>query len=227
MSTTSIVPLANRRDIHLLMIAVIIELFLLGGYFAVRPERPTVLRYTLYPFIWINVALLAAVHVDVPEASRRHTLVAGAVAAGYFLVLLVLTGLTGIPSEDLLQISGLVDIQPGSPGTERLHLITEYVYVSIVPYRTISFLVLSYLVYVTILDVSGSIAAGALGLFSCVGCAFPILVSLSAGLSGSTALATAVYGAQFDISTVVFVASVALLYWRPGIEGTLGTLHES
>jgi hypothetical protein len=226
MSTTSIGTLANRRDIHLLTVVVIVELFLLGGYFAVRQERPTVLRYTLYPFVWINVALLAAVHVDVPETSRRHTVVAAAIAAGYFVTLLALTGLTGIPSENLLQISSLIDIQPGSPGTERFHIITEYVYVSIIPFRTISFLVLSYLVYVTILDVSGSIAAGALGLFSCVGCTFPILVSVSAGLFGSTAVATAVYGAQFDISTVVFVVSVALLYWRPGIDGTLGTLND-
>lgn len=226
MSTASLTALTGRRDLHLLAVVVVVELILLAGYFAVRPERLTVLRYTLYPFVWINVALLAAYHVDIPETTGRRSLLATAVASLYFLVLLYLTGLIGVPSDDLLQLAGTVDVQPGSPGTERLHLITDAVHVSIIPYRTIGFLVLAYLVYVTLLDVTGSLAAGALGLFSCVGCAFPILVSLSAGLFGSTAVATAVYGAQFDISTAVFVLAVGLLYWRPGVDGTLGTVGD-
>lgn len=226
MSTASLAALPGRRDVHLLIAVVLVELCLLAGYFAVRPEQPVVLRYTLYPFVWLNVALLAAIHVDVPETSRRRTLLATAVAAVYFVALLSLSGLVGIPSDDLLQLSGVVDVQAGSPGTERLHLVTDALYVSVVPYRTVGFLVLAYLVYVTVLDVSGSLAAGALGLFSCVGCTFPVLVSLSAGLFGSTAVASAVYGAQFDISTVVFVLAVGLLYLRPGVGGTLGTLPE-
>ncbi|SDJ55504.1 hypothetical protein SAMN05216226_10534 [Halovenus aranensis] len=219
--------LSGRRDIPLLAGVTVVELCLLAGYFLVRPERPTVLRYTLYPFIWINVALLAALHVDVPEASRPYSLAAAAIATLYFGVLLYLSGLLGVPSDDLLQLSGLVDIQAGTPGTERLHLVTEVGYVSIIPYRTVGYLVLSYLVYVTILDLSGSLLAGALGLFSCVGCAFPILVSLSAGLFGGTAVATAVYSAQFDISTVVFAVAVGLLYLRPGVDGTLGAVGDT
>lgn len=224
MSHSWLHSLSGRRDIHLLAVVTVVELCLLAGYFLVRPERPTVLRYTLYPFIWINVALLAALHVDVPEASRRYSLAAAAVATLYFGVLLYLSGLLGVPSDDLLQLSGLVDIQAGTPGTERLHLVTEVAYVSIIPYRTVGYLVLSYLVYVTVLDLSGSLLAGALGLFSCVGCAFPILVSLSAGLFGGTAVATAVYSAQFDISTVVFAVAIGLLYLRPGVDGTLGAV---
>jgi hypothetical protein len=226
MSTASLTALSGRRDLHLLAALAVVEFCMLAGYFAVRPERPTVLRYTLYPFVWINVALLAAFHVDVPDTTRRRSLLAAAVASLYFLVLLYLTGLIGVPSDDLLALAGTVDIQPGSPGMERLHLVTDAVHVSIIPYRTIGFLVLAYLVYVTLLDLTGSLVAGALGLFSCVGCAFPILVSLSAGLFGSTAVATAVYGAQFDISTVVFVLAVGLLYWRPGVDGTLGTVGD-
>ncbi|MFC7072354.1 hypothetical protein ACFQJ7_15075 [Halovenus rubra] len=190
----------------------------------VRPERPTLLRYTLYPFVWINVAVLAAFRVDVPDVPRRHSLLAATVASVYFLVLLYLTGLIGIPSDDLLQFSGTVDIQAGSPGTERLRVITDVFHISVIPYRTVGFLVLAYLVYVTLLDFSGSLAAGALGLFSCVGCAFPILVSLSTGLFGSSAVATAVYSAQFDISTAVFVLAIVILYWQPGTEGTLGSV---
>lgn len=222
--TASLTALSRRRDVHLLTAVTVVQLFLLGLSIAVRAEWPAVLRYTLYPFVWINVALLAALHVDVPDTSRRYTAIAVTVASVYFGVLLYLSGLVGAPGDELVQLTGTVDVQGGTPGTERLHLVTDAVYLSIVPYRTIGFLVLAYLVYVTVLDLSGSLAAGALGLFSCIGCAFPILVSLSAGLFGSTAIATAVYGAQFDISTAVFVLAVGLLYWRPGVEGTLGTL---
>lgn len=225
MATTSIGGLFGRRDVHLLGVVVAVQLCLLAGYFAVRPEEPVVFRYTLYPFVWINVALLAAVHVEVPDASFRHRVAASAVASGYFLLLLSLSGLVGVPGEDLLAVSGVVDVQAGSPGTERLHLVTDLVYVSFIPYRTIGFLVLAYLVYVTLLDLSGSIAAGALGLFTCVGCAFPILVSLSAALFGGTAVASAVYGAQFDISTVVFALAIGLLYWRPAITDRLGSIR--
>ncbi|WP_267161937.1 DUF7546 family protein [Halovenus salina] len=227
MSTSSLAALSRRRDIHLLTVVTVVELCLLAGYFLVRPEQPTLLRYTLYPFIWINVAVLAAIHVDVPDAPRRSSIAAAAIATLYFGVLLYLSGLLGVPSDDLLQLSGLVDVQAGTPGTERLHIVTEAFYVSIIPYRTVGYLVLSYLVYVTVLDLSGSLIAGALGLFSCVGCAFPILVSLSAGLFGGTAVATAVYSSQFDISTVVFSVSIALLYLRPGVDGTLGAVRDS
>lgn len=227
MSTASLTALTGRRDIHVLAVVVLVELCLLAAYFAVRPERPAVLRYTLYPFVWINVALLVALHVEVPDASRRHSLLATGIATLYFLTLLYLSGLVGVPSDDLLALSGVIDIQAGSPGTERLHVITDAFYASVIPYRTIGFFVLAYLVYVTVLDVSGSLAAGALGLFSCVGCTFPILVSLSAGVFGGGAVATAIYSSQFDISTVVFVLAVALLYLRPGIDGTLGTRADS
>jgi hypothetical protein len=43
-----------------------------------------------------------------------------------------------------------------------------------------------------------------------------VLASLATGVFGSgTALASAVYGLSYDISTVVFLLTVALLYWRP------------
>ncbi len=227
MATVSLAGLSSRRDVHILTVVTVAQLCLLAGYFAARSQQPAVLRYTLYPFVWINVALLAAIHVDAPSVSWRRTLLPGSIAALYFLALLSLSGLAGTPSEELLQTVGTVDIQPGSPGTERLHLVTEAVYVSLIPYRTIGFLVLAYLVYLTVLDISGNLAAGALGLFTCVGCAFPILASLSAGLFGSTAVASAVYGAQFDISTAVFVLAVGLLYSQPGTDGTLGSIAEN
>ncbi|WP_382186156.1 DUF7546 family protein [Halovenus salina] len=98
MSTSSLAALSRRRDIHLLTVVTVVELCLLAGYFLVRPEQPTLLRYTLYPFIWINVAVLAAIHVDVPDAPRRSSIAAAAIATLYFGVLLYLSGLLGVPA---------------------------------------------------------------------------------------------------------------------------------
>jgi hypothetical protein len=44
-----------------------------------------------------------------------------------------------------------------------------------------------------------------------------VIASLVAGVAGgSSALTAAVYALSIDLSTVVFVIAVALLYWRPG-----------
>lgn len=220
--STTFTRLHRRRDVRLASIALLVQVLLLVVHLAVSPERQTEPRYMLYPLVWITVSLLVLFNVGVPDASRRHRLLAAAVAGLYLLTLLWLAGLVGLfPDAELLQTVDTVEVEPGTPGFERLHVVTPTVHVSVITFRTVGFLVLSYLVYVTTLDLSGSLAAGALGLFSCVGCAFPVVASLVTGLFGSTAVATAIYGAQFDLSTAVFVLAVALLYWRPGFESSL------
>jgi cytochrome c biogenesis protein CcdA len=57
---------------------------------------------------------------------------------------------------------------------------------------------------------------GILGLLSCVSCSWPILATLVTGVAGSgTAIAGAAYAQSYGLSTVVFVVTVGLLYWRP------------
>jgi hypothetical protein len=156
----------------------------------------------------------------VPRAPRRHHLVAGAVSLGYFLLLANwagLIGLTGLGHHPLPESSLGLHVGAGSPGWERVRFITRVFYVASVPYRLIGYLGLAYLVYAAVLDVTGAVVSGALGLFSCLSCSFPIVASLVTGVwGGSVTLMSTVYAYSIDISTLAFLLSVGLLYWRPG-----------
>ena len=77
------------------------------------------------------------------------------------------------------------------------------------------YLALAWLVYATVIDAAGSAVTGVLGLLSCVSCSWPILASLLTGIGGGGALAAAAQSQSYELSTVVFVVTVALLYWRP------------
>ncbi|WP_459194479.1 DUF7546 family protein [Halosimplex sp. J119] len=200
--------------------AVALEGVLVAGYFLATPGDVTVPRYVLYPFVWINAVLVAAYRTPIPAASRRRHLVAGILAAAYFLLLANWAGLVGLTvgghhpiPEGVLGLS----VGAGSPGWGRVRLITRVFFVSFVPYRVIGYLGLTYLVYAAVLDASGVVASGALGFVSCLSCSFPILASFATGFLGSwvTLMSTAV-AYSVDVSTVAFLASVALLYWRPG-----------
>ena len=216
MNTASPARLARRWDVRILALAILVQLFLLFLYFAVAPEYTTTPRYTLYPLVWITVSLWVAMTVDVPDASGRRQLVGAAIAAVYFAVLLYLSGLVGFsPSEQTLASGGGFAVDGSSPGWERVTYVTESFYVVFVTYRVLGYLVLAYLVYVTVLDASASFFSGALGLFSCVSCTFPVLLSLSAGLFGG-AVAGAVLDFSFDLGTLFFIVALTLLYYRPG-----------
>jgi len=215
--------LAQRWDVQLLGLVIAVEVILFVLYFSVRPEVLTQPRYAFYPFVWINVGIWAALTIDVPDASRRHKAVGVAIASIYLLVLLYLAGYIGIyPDPEFVAAADLFSVESSSPGWERLYLVTPWFYITFLTFRTLGFVVLAYLVYVTVLDASGSFISGALGLFSCVSCTFPIFTSLFAGIFGTSAgAAGAVYSYSLDLSTVVFVVSVLLLYWRPTFESKL------
>ena len=93
----------------------------------------------------------------------------------------------------------------------------ELLTIAISPYALVGYLALSYLVYVTVVDAAGAAASGLLGLLTCVSCSWPILASIATGVlgGGAGAFAATVYGQSGGISTAAFVATVALLYWRP------------
>jgi hypothetical protein len=204
----------------LLAAAVALEGVLVAGYFLATPGTVTVPRYVLYPFVWINAVLVAASRTPIPSAPPRRHLLAGALAAGYFLLLANWAGLIGLTvgghhpiPEGILGVS----VGAGSPGWGRVRLITRTFYVSVVPYRVIGYLGLTYLVYAAIVDASGVVASGTLGFVSCLSCSAPIFASAVTGILGGwvTLMSTAI-AYSVDISTVAFLASVALLYWRPG-----------
>ncbi|MFB6309217.1 MAG: hypothetical protein ABEH35_07805 [Haloarculaceae archaeon] len=221
MSHARFASLTERRDVRILVAVAAVELLLVSAYFLLTSATATRIRYVLYPFVWINAGLWAVLQVEVPRATAPQRLGAAVVAAVYFFVLAWLAGLVGIVTDVPAFVTGL-EIGSGSPGWERIELVVPPLYVSVLPYRVIGYLALSYLVYVTVLDTAKNALAGAVGLVSCVSCSFPIVASLIAGLTGGTAgIAGAVYVYSVDLSTATFLLAVALLYWRPGV-GWLG-----
>ncbi|WP_327051802.1 DUF7546 family protein [Halomicrococcus gelatinilyticus] len=195
------------------------EFLLLALYLTVSNHQVGAIRYLLYPFVWINVAGYAVLKTDPVAQSDRQRYAAAAVAAGYFLVVGYFGGLYG-PAMDM----------PGMPSTgfsigwlppgwgPALLYGGEHVRLSLLPFKVVGYLGLAYLVYATILDAAGSAISGIVGLFSCVSCSWPIVASLVTGVAGAgSGLATTIASGSYDISTVVFVVTVALLYWRPTI----------
>jgi hypothetical protein len=87
---------------------------------------------------------------------------------------------------------------------------------ALLPFKLVGYATLAYLVYATLVDAASSAVGGVLGLFSCVSCTFPVIAGVVSGFVGGTgALASAVYGQSYLLSTVVFVITVGLLVWRP------------
>lgn len=190
------------------------ELLALFLYLARPGVTPTAVRYYVYPFIWINVGLWALVRVSPPKASNRRRYAAGALAVGYFLVLAYAGGLVGPGLGAMATGFRIAPLPPGSGPA--LVYSGESLQLVLFPYKVVGYVALAVLVYATVLDVARSAIGGILGLFSCVSCTWPVLASLVSGVAGSSsAVASAALSGSYGLSTVVFVVTVALLYWRP------------
>ncbi|MBP1987312.1 DUF7546 family protein [Halolamina salifodinae] len=174
-------------------------------------------RFALYGLLWINAALWVFFRTDVPAAGRSTKRRAAAVAVGYFALLAYTGGLVagGIPeSFDYVAGFSVLWLPPGwGPA---LIFKSEFVRLILMPARVVGYLALAYLIYVTVIDAAGSAAPGLLGLFSCLSCSWPIVASIGTAVFGGgsfVAVATTTYA--YDVSTVVFLVTVALLSWRP------------
>jgi hypothetical protein len=202
-----------------LALAVVLELGLLLVYILTTGAHFTTPRYVLYPFVWINVGIWAIARTKPASASARNRRLAGVVAGGYFLLLAYFGGLIGPGSGPVTAFSiELLGIPPGwSPA---LLYNGSVLSLALLPYKVIGYLALAYLVYATALDASNALVGGIVGLFSCVSCSFPIIAGVVTGIvGGGSALAAFATGSTYLLSTVVFVVTVGLLYWRP----TIGT----
>ncbi|QGN07297.1 hypothetical protein Hrd1104_08255 [Halorhabdus sp. CBA1104] len=195
------------------------EALLLLGYLLVSDSQLlnlAALRLYGYPFVWINVSLWALVRVRPPTAPRRRQLLAGTLAAGYFLVLAFLGGLVSLAGSGGVSVSiTALSLPPGwGPA---LSIDAFGVLVTLLPFKTIGYITLSYLVYTTVVEAAGMLPA-VLGLFSCVSCVWAaVVLPLTGAIGGTSAIAGFVYAGGYDLSTAIFVLAVALLAWRPSV----------
>lgn len=190
---------------------VITEVFLVTAYLGLTSTGVTQPRYVIYPFIWINVGLLA-IYMGAPRAgNRRHQLVGIGIAGGYYILLLAVAGniIFGTwvePSASIIWATpGWGPVLNGSiPGFE-VHLI---------PYEVIGYAGLAYLLYANVLDVSRGLLSGVLGVVTCVSCSMPlwgpILGFIGGGAVGLSTFATTY---AYDLGTGIFLVTMGLLYY--------------
>lgn len=180
-------------------------------------------RYLLYPIVWIAVAAWVALRVRPRSIGRRGRAIAASVGVVYLLTLLWVTGHIGPGTEGSVGLS----VSILAPGWGPLVFYDAGVIsFTIVPFQFAGYLALAYLVAITIGETSKSLTAGALGLASCVSCTWPLIAALAgatsaswlAGLQSVTATATSY---AYDLSTLLFLASVALLLWALTRQGAL------
>lgn len=177
-------------------------------------------RFThfLIPFVWITAASWVLWQTKPSATRRRYQIIAAAVAGGYLLILLYFSGLIG-PSTTHLELvigpSGFGVDWGQSLGWGPILLYTgNWVAIKVIPYQLIGYFALSYLVYDAMLDFARSAVGGVIGLAACPVCTGPLIGLLLAGGSGgsSTVLLVGLYA--YEIATVLFVGTVALLYHR-------------
>ena len=185
-------------------------------YYAFLGSFPSTPRYVFYGLVWVNVGAYVLYAVPLPAgydfSTRRRAL---AIATAYFGLLAFFAGLvaTGVPER---AVDARIAWLPLGWGPAVVYA-SEYLTLVLVPAYLIGYAALAKLVYITVLEASGSVVAGVVGLLSCVSCTFPIIAMVaSAVFGGSGILAATALDVSYGLSTAVFLITVGLLYWRPG-----------
>jgi len=196
----------------------VVAAFVYGLVFDVSPVRVTTF---LLPFVWIAVSVLALWWTDPAEREPRLRLLAGAIAGGYLLVFLYLSGTIGLAPDQFDAVTGALGV---GVETERTLGWGPVVFYSgevfgarIHPYQLVGYLTLSYLVYAAVLDSVRSASAGMVGVALCPACALAAVSPLFASLAGTVSAVALFFQYNYEIATVIFVGAVGLLYWRPSL----------
>ncbi len=194
-------------------------------YVLLTPADLRPVRYSLYGTVWVGVGGVVLYR----ESRRSWTVdsrvrrVALALAGGY-LVALALAGGVVVPggAPGALDAGWFVRALPPGWGPALVYGGHEVALV-LMPARVAGYLALAALVRGTALDAAAAGdgllrggAPGLLALFSCVSCALPLLLgAVSLVFGAGSALAAATASLSYDLSTLVFLLTVGLLYWNP------------
>lgn len=202
------------------------QLFAAVVYGVVFEVPVTSFRRFLIPFIWITISVMAVWYTKPASPDTKYRLLGVTISAGYFLLILFLSGVIGPQPTS-------VESVPGSSGVgvewwtslgwgPVVVYSGEWVSAAFVPYQLIGYLALAYLIYAAVLDITKSATAGIIGLVTCPACAAPIFAPLLAGAAGASSAFALLLAYTYEIGTIFFAGAVALLYWRPTAE-TLST----
>jgi hypothetical protein len=216
MSTPTETVRRNAPTLALWSAVLFAEALLVVGYVELTGSRVLEPRYLVYPFVWLNVAGAAvALRWREPKPGNgRAKLLAGVVAVLYLGVLLAIDGTLAFPGGG----GGLSAYWRLPPGWGPLLMYDgTFVRVAVVPFKVIGYVGLAYLLYASTLETVSNTLSGLLGLVSCVGCTAPVaatvVASIFGGATGAAISSTTAWA--YDLSTLVFVLAVAILYFRP------------
>lgn len=190
------------------------EIVLTIAYLLASDAQVTEPRYLVYPFVWLNVGIWALARTNPVARNDRDRYVGATIAVAYFLLLAYVGGVVGAGVGENALGWRIAWLPPGW-GPAVLYSGAS-VNLALLPYKVVGYATLAYLVYATVLDAAGSAVSGVIGLLSCVSCTWPVLATVITGFTGSgAAVASAATEWSYALGTVVFVATVALLLWRP------------
>lgn len=210
----------DRTTLSLIIGIILLQILVIFLYLRVTFSRITNPLILVYPVIWITVGLTVILTTEPVSASPRAKRLAVLVGVGYFGILAAAGGIlslgtlfTGNQGPTGVRVA-IASVPPGWGPAIMYN--GPYLNVVLIPFELVGYIALTYLVYVTILDVSGSALSGVIGLFSCVSCSWPILGTILSSMFGSTSIVVAFATNQpYGFSTIVFLSAIGLLYWRP------------
>lgn len=216
-SPAGILPSFTRRDLLVAALVVNVELAAVVAYFVLTSASLASPLFTLYGLIWVNLAVVVFARYRPPAVDTRTRRRGLAVALGYALLLAVFGGVVGVAPP---RTTPGVELALLPPGWGPALIVNAGVAAAVLmPAKVLGYAALAYLLYGTVVDAAGAGIAGVLGLFSCVSCSLPILAgAATAVVGGGGFLVAAVGGIGYGPSTIVFVVTVALLWWRPGFD---------
>lgn len=199
------------RTARRLVVLCVGEALLVGGYLIATDATVLSARYVGYPFVWLNLVVLAVGAVDVPRPTDRRTVVAGVIALGYLGGLWWTSGVIAPGSGGPVSARVVSAI----PGWGPMLLVDGPVAVSVIPYEAVGYAGLAVLVYTGIARASAGVLSGVVGLVTCVSCVGPVLVATLSGVLGGASTAVAAVSTSayaYDLSTALFVLTVAALW---------------
>ena len=196
----------------------VVEALWVLAHFALTPATVTDLRYVVYPFVWINAGLYAVWRVEPEPAGDGIRRLADFAGAGYFLVLAWLSGLLAVygPDHAHAHLHGW-QVTAATPGWgPRVAYVGDWFHVYFVPYRVVGYLALAYLLWVAVRDLSARTLTGVLGVATCIGCSFSLLMPLVGVVGVGGAGLASVSALSLDLSTAAFLLAVGVFVRRPG-----------
>lgn len=177
-------------------------------YFMVTDTTAVTYRHALFPVVWITVSVWVVLKTPLPDKLPWYSPVIAVVSGVYLLALMYLAGLIGVAQSPgtAFTVSG------ASPGWGPVLAYSgDVVYLRVIPFQFVGYLTLAYLVFVALTDTATSLVGAAVGLVSCVGCTWT-LISGALSVVGSAGVTAFVQSYSYDLSTLVFISAVAVLY---------------